>query len=214
LRKKCDIFTTEITPFHTNPTTKTNPVFDNFRIDTYTTVVLSHKLQNYIGGITMNMNTIKAVEIKLSYEEAGFKTEKRLTLYRDHVTELELKDQLKAIKAVIVKAMKTTRDNPWVEVDYMDMDYHTTHQTRVILNRYMWDDTWEMDYRRWTGHDFSDKKEMHFATQAAMIKFAIQDVEKLIRRPFRNMPEERSVYMQSLDAKDVEIQEGKIEEVL
>lgn len=136
--------------------------------------------------------------ILLDGKNGMFRTENSLTLFQDHVTELRIKEALQSIK----KLAKEMTKHGEIHMDIMEsVNYSRSSKFRLIFGR-----NWNgitVDFRKITPQgDFSDSTIYTFTTERSMYAWIMKFVEQEIRNTFTIIPEERCLYLQSLDTND------------
>jgi hypothetical protein len=142
-------------------------------------------------------NNKLSVALQISGTQGIFHSTKDITLFHEHITQVELKDVLKAIKSELKKDMKSGQ----VSIDVLSMDsyYHRKDKLRMFANsRY---NEFSVDMRVFNGIDFSDSVVYHFETENALLKFLIKTLDKQIVAIMDDIPVEKGRYSQELDKK-------------
>lgn len=136
-------------------------------------------------------------KIELSYEKDGFRTNQYKSIFYDHVTEINFKEDVNAIKKVIKSVLKTS--DIMITIQSMDSQYNTTEIIRYCLRHGMWNNAFDMDYRPWNGHDYGDKNPLTFVSESQMVLWTNMDIKRQLREILGDIPEKECLYSQSFN---------------
>lgn len=133
--------------------------------------------------------------IEISGKNGSFRTENKLTIFQQHVTENRLKDELQAIK----KCIKQMNKSGEITIDIAEsVNYSYNYQFRLIIGKFS--NAFQVDFRKKTEiGDFSDSTFYNFTSERSMYTWIMKFVEQQIRTTVGEIPVERSLFSQSLD---------------
>ena len=134
----------------------------------------------------------KDFNIVLNGKNGVFRTENRLNIFAQHVESKSFTEEMKAIRAEIVKMAK--RDEVSIDLNEL-VDYSTHSKYRLIVRR--WD--LELEVRPITRmNDFSDITTYKFTSESERMKYIMNFIKGFATELFENDIPEKSYYAQTL----------------
>jgi hypothetical protein len=142
-------------------------------------------------------NNKLSVALQIRGKQGIFNSTKDITLFHEHITQVELKNVLKAIKSELKKDMKY--GEVAFDVLSMDTNYNRKDKLRLFV-RTGWNAP-TIDMRIFNGIDFGDSVVYNFASDNDMIKFLIKTLDNQIVAIMDDIPVEKGRYAAKLDEK-------------